>query len=106
MNGEGWLTSQQGFRVDEGELDAHARAVDRVADQVRAAAAAGRPLDLVAYGVLGQVFARAAVEAAEAGSATLADLVRETAGRGDGVRACRDAYRQVERRTADGFAPR
>ncbi len=100
------LGVSDGFTVDDGELDTHVAAVDRVAEQVRAAAGAGRPLDRTAYGVLGQVFAGAAAEAVGAGSAVVADLAGTTAEFGAGVRACREEYRQAERRAAEGFRPR
>lgn len=100
------IAMNDGFRVDGGELDTHEAAVDRVAEQVRTAAGAGRPLDLAAYGLLGRVFAAAAAEAVGAGSSVVADLARETAAFGAGVRACREEYRQAEQRTAESFRPR
>lgn len=95
-----------GFAVHDGELDTHIAAVDLMAEQVRAAACAVRPLDLTAYGLLGQVFAGAVADAVGAGSGVVADLAGETAALSAGVRACREEYRQAEHRIAESFRPR
>lgn len=87
-----------GFAVDHDALATHIRQVDELAARMRTAADAGAPLDLLAYGIVGQVFAQAADGATRLGSLTvggLADLTREL---GDGVRATRADYLSMERR--------
>lgn len=93
-----------GFAVDLDELDAQVRRVDAVAERVRRAAGAGRPLDLGAYGVLGQVFALAAVGAAAAGSAAVTRAAGAVADLGAGVRAARLGYLRADRQAAAGLA--
>lgn len=96
-----------GFRVDDAALDAHARQVDDLAAQTQRAAEAGRPLDLMAYGLVGQVFALAAAGATDTGSVAVGTLARRIVELGAGVRASRDDYLRVERQNATSFrAPR
>lgn len=92
-----------GFRVDDAALAAHGRAVDALAERVRAAAAAGRPLDLDAYGLVGRVFAGSATEAAAAGSAAVGRLAERVTAAAHGVTATREAYRRVEAGAAERF---
>jgi hypothetical protein len=92
-----------GFRVDLDELEAHARAVQALAERVRRVVAVGRPLDTAAYGVVGQVFAVAGAGACRSGAAGVARVAERAAGHADGVRAAARAYRASEQRTAAGF---
>jgi hypothetical protein len=92
-----------GFQVDGAALHAHAGQVDGLAARMRTVAAAARPLDLAAYGLVGQVFARAASAAAQAGSAVVGDLAEQAAAIADGVRATCAAYRDVEHQNVAGF---
>jgi hypothetical protein len=92
-----------GFEVDDGVLHAHAGQVDALAARMRAVAAAARPLDPAAYGVIGQVFAGAASEAARAGSVVVTALAEQAGSIADGVRASAAAYRELEHGTAAGF---
>jgi hypothetical protein len=92
-----------GFLVDDVALHTHATQVDALAARMRAVAGAARPLDLSAYGQIGQVFAGAASEAARAGSLVVGGLAEQAWAIADGVRATSEAYRAVERRTTTGF---
>jgi hypothetical protein len=92
-----------GFEVDAVVLHAHAGQVDALAARMRTAAAAARPLDLDAYGLIGQVFAGAASEAARAGSVVVAGLAEQAEAIADGVRASGAAYRGIEDSTAVGW---
>jgi Protein of unknown function (DUF2580). len=96
-----------GFGVDHSALDEHARRIDVLADGMRLAADAGRPLDLLSYGLVGQVFAAVAVSAVNTGAAAVGDLSRRIAELGDGVRATRDEYLHAEQRNCASLrAPR
>ncbi len=92
-----------GFQVDGAALGTHATTVDGLAQRTRAAAAAGRPLDLGAYGLIGQAFAGSAADAARAGSAVLGELAERIAATAHGVAATREAYWRVELAAADRF---
>lgn len=92
-----------GFEVDDAVLARHAQQVDALSGRMRDAAGAGRPLDLAAYGIVGQVFALAAVDATAAGSASVAELAELTREFGDGVRAVREDYLRVDRDNAATF---
>jgi hypothetical protein len=92
-----------GFEVDDVALHTHATQVDALAARMRAVAAAARPLDLGAYGQIGQVFAGAASAAARAGSLVVGSLAEQTWTIADGVRATSEAYRATERRITAGF---
>jgi len=92
-----------GFAVDAAALDAHAEELDTLAGRMTVAAAAGRPLDLMAYGLLGQAFAMAAAGATTTGSAAVATLAARFVELGDGVRATREDYLRVEHHNATGF---
>jgi Excreted virulence factor EspC, type VII ESX diderm len=92
-----------GFEVDDVALHTHAAQVDALAARMRAVAAAARPLDLDAYGQIGQVFAGAASEAARAGSLAVGSLAEQARAIADGVRATSEAYRAAERRTTTCF---
>lgn len=88
------------FEVDGAALDAHAAQVDELAARMRMAAAAARPLDITAYGMVGQVFARSAGEAARAGSEIVGSLAEQAGAMADGLRAAGAAYRDAEQRNA------
>jgi hypothetical protein len=92
-----------GFEVDDVALHTHAAQVEALAARMRAVAGAARPLDLSAYGQIGQVLAGAASEAARAGSLVVGSLAEQAWAIADGVRATSEAYRAVERRTTAGF---
>lgn len=95
-----------GFRVDGNALAGHVRSIEQLAGRMRDIASAGRPLDLGSYGLVGRVFAGAAVAAAQAGSAVVGDLARQAAALADGVRATREAYLRAEHLNAAGFGAR
>lgn len=65
-------------------------------DRMQRVTEAGRPLDRGAYGLVGQVFAIAAAGAADTASASVRTLATAAGGLGDGLRATRAGYRQVE----------
>lgn len=92
-----------GFRVDGGALEARAVEVDRLAHRMRLATDAGRPLDTGAYGIVGQMFAVAVVEATGDSSVSVAGLAELTAGLGDELRATHADYRRVEDRNRATF---
>ncbi|QYN34312.1 hypothetical protein K1T35_38810 [Pseudonocardia sp. DSM 110487] len=92
-----------GFRVDDGVLSEHAREVDALTARLRNAAGAGTPLGLGAYGVIGQVFAVSAVDAAATASQSVAELADGGQAFGDGVRAAVRDYQEAERRVAAPF---
>jgi hypothetical protein len=92
-----------GFRVDDGVLSQHAREVDALTARLRNAAGAGTPLGLGAYGLIGQVFAVAAVDAAATASRSVAELADGGQAFGDGVRAAIRDYQEAERRVAAPF---
>lgn len=85
-----------GFRVDGALLAEHVSRVDALSGRMQALAQAGRPLDLDAFGILGRVFALAAVDAAAAGAEVVGGLAGQSAALGASVRAARDAYLNVE----------
>lgn len=92
-----------GFRVDDEALDAHARQVDALVGRMRVAADAGRPLDIGAYGLIGQVFAAAVAGATRNGSRSVGGLSEVVQGVADGLRAGRTEYLGVEQRLAASF---
>jgi hypothetical protein len=92
-----------GFQVDGAALYAHAAQVDALAARMRRVAAAARPLDLTAYGLVGQVFALAASDAARAGSAVVGGLAEQATAMAEGVRATCAEYRDVEHQNSAGF---
>lgn len=92
-----------GFRVDGDALAAQAARADGLADRMRRAADAGRPLDVGAYGVVGQMFAVAVAGATGDSSVAVAGLAELTAGLGDELRATHADYRRVEDRNRATF---
>ncbi len=92
-----------GFRVDPDAVDAHARRVDALADRVRAAAAGGRPLELGAYGIVGQVFALAVVSAAGSGSTAVGQLAAQAAEHARRLREVAADYRRAEHGAVAGL---
>jgi hypothetical protein len=92
-----------GFRFDDGLLSQHAQDVDTFTARLRNAADAGRPLDLGAYGLIGQVFAASAIEATATASRSVAEIAEGGQALGDGVRATVRDYQEVERRIAEPF---
>jgi S-adenosylhomocysteine hydrolase len=92
-----------GFGLDDAALGHHHDVLDGLASRMRTVAAAGRPLDRLAYGLVGQGFAGAAGDAAAAASVVVADLARRAAAITDGVRATREAYGRVEDTNAGRF---
>jgi hypothetical protein len=92
-----------GFGVDAGALGTHAAKVDELTARMRSAAEAGRPLDIGAYGLVGQVFAAAVAGAAGNGSRTVGSLSDTARTIGDGVRATQADYLIVEERNAAVF---
>jgi hypothetical protein len=92
-----------GFRVDDAAIHAHARTADELAGRMTRVAEAGRPLDLGAYGLIGQVFAGAAVDAAQAASTVVRDLAGHVEAMAGGIRATGAAYQRVERENAARF---
>lgn len=93
------------FRL--GDIGPHIDRVDgSVVEPMRRAADAGRPLDHLAYGLIGQAFAVTVTAAVAIGTHAVRGLGDEAAGFGDRLRATRDAYEQTERNTALLFGPR
>ncbi len=92
-----------GFRVDGAALVAQAEKVDGLAGRMRLAADAGRPLDVGAYGIVGQMFAVAVAGATSDCSISVAGLAELTAGLGDELRATHADYRHVEDRNRATF---
>jgi hypothetical protein len=92
-----------GFRFDDGVLARHVQDVDALTARLRTASGAGMPLGLGAYGVIGQVFASAAVDAADGASRSVAQLADGGQAIGDGVRAAVRDYQEAERRVAAPF---
>lgn len=93
------------FRL--GDIGPHIDRVDRsVIEPMRRVAEAGRPLDHLAYGLVGQAFAVTVTAAIAIGAHALRGLGDEAAGFGERLRATRDAYEQTERDTAVLFGPR
>lgn len=89
-----------GFRVRPVELEIRSIAVGTVAGQVAGTATAGRPLDLLAYGVVGQAFALTAVHATDAGVAAVRGLRHRLRDHSELLRATAADYRRAERSTA------
>lgn len=84
-----------GFRF--AGLEPHAALVDgTVVEPMRRAGAAGRPLDHLAYGLVGQGFAAAATVAVGMASQAVRDLTEAAAGFGDGLRRTDATYREIE----------
>ncbi|TQM38072.1 hypothetical protein [Pseudonocardia cypriaca] len=94
-----------GFRFDDGVLSRHGQEVDALTARLRNASGAGSPLGLEAYGVIGQVFAAAAVDATATASRSVAELAEGGRAIGDGVRAVVRDYQEAERRVAAPFGP-
>jgi hypothetical protein len=92
-----------GFRVDDAALSRHAQDLDVLTARLHAAAGAGRPLGLGAYGVIGQVFAAAAVDATATAARSVTELAEGAQAVGDGVRATVRDYREAEQRVATPF---
>lgn len=92
-----------GFRVDGGALAAQAEKVEELADRMRRAADAGRPLDVGAYGLVGQMFAVAVVGATGDSSVAVAGLAELAAGIGEELRATHSDYHRVEDRNRACF---
>ena len=92
-----------GFRFDDGILSRHAQDVDAFTARLRNTAGAGRPLGLGAYGLIGQVFAVAAVDATATASRSVAELAAGAQALGDGVRATVRDYQEAEKCVAAPF---
>jgi hypothetical protein len=92
-----------GFRFDDVPVARHAQDVDALTARLRTAADAGRPLGLEAYGLIGQVFAAAAVDATATASRSVAQLADGAQALGDGVRATVRDYQEAEQRVAAPF---
>lgn len=86
-------------------LDAHiARVDDVVVAPMREAAGAGRPLDPLAYGVIGQVFAGTIAVAAAYAAQSVGRLAEEAIGFRERLVDTERAYRRTERANAGSFA--
>lgn len=86
-----------GFRF--AGLDAHIGEVDRgVVEPMRRAGEAGRPLDHLAYGVVGQAFAVLVTGAAASASHSVRGLGEEAAGLRERLVETDRVYRRVEQR--------
>jgi hypothetical protein len=92
-----------GFRVDPDALDGLAARAEVMAGRLRAEAGAGPPLDLAAYGLLGRIFAVAALGAADARAAAVADLAGRADAHAGHLRAAAAGYRRAERQIAAGL---
>jgi hypothetical protein len=92
-----------GFRFDDAVLSRHAESLDALTARLQNAAGAGTPLGLGAYGLIGQVFAAAAVDAAATTSRSVAQLAEGGQALGDGVRAAIRDYQEAERSVAAPF---
>lgn len=90
-----------GFTVDPAFLDGHATEVDGLAEQMRRVVEAGTPLDLDAYGLIGQVFARSAAEATRSGATTVRGLHEQIIALADAVRRSSALYLEAESRSVD-----
>lgn len=98
------MSTDLGFRL--GDIGPHIGFVEgAVAEPMHRAGEAGRPLDPLSYGVVGQVFALAVGVAAAIGAHAVRGLAEESDGFVDGLRATRDAYESAERVTAELFRP-
>lgn len=83
-------------------IDDHIAWVDEhVTAPLDRAAQAGRPLDVNAYGVIGQVFAGSAARAAAAGAEAVGRLAVAADGFARDLRATRDGYRAAEQTNVD-----
>lgn len=92
-----------GFVVDPGAIRAHAGNVAQVEVRVGAAVPGPQTLSNDAYGVVGQVFAGAAVSAMATGSAAVADLRRALVGTVGNLRTLASDYENVDLRAAAMF---
>ncbi|MDN5919153.1 MAG: hypothetical protein L0I76_29345 [Pseudonocardia sp.] len=92
-----------GFAVEPGALRAHAEHVAQVEVRVGAAVPGSQTLSDDAYGVVGQVFAGAAVSAMATGSAAVADLRRALVVSAGGLRAVASDYENADLRIAGTF---
>lgn len=98
------MNADSGFRL--GDLGPHIGFVEgSVAEPMRLATGAGRPLDPLSYGVVGQAFALAVGVAAGIGAHAVRGLADESDGFVVGLRATRAAYEHAERVTAELFRP-
>ncbi len=89
-----------GFRFEG--LDGHLAFVDRtVVEPMRRAGEAGRPLDHLAYGVVGQVFAGPATLAVALASDAVGILTEVATGFGDRLRRTQEVYAATEHANAD-----
>lgn len=94
-----------GFRI--GDLGPHIHSVERsVVEPMRRATEAGRPLDPLAYGLVGQGFAAAVAAVAYIGAHAVRGLADEAGGFAVGLRATRDAYEHAEQVNVTLFPPR
>ncbi|MBC8091796.1 MAG: hypothetical protein H7Y15_07650 [Pseudonocardia sp.] len=85
-----------GFRF--AGLAAHIAFVDgTVVEPMRRAGEAGRPLDHLAYGLVGQGFAAAATGAVSVASQAVGELAQAAAELGDRLRRTETVYQDVER---------
>ncbi|MHA6781182.1 hypothetical protein ACVGOW_09335 [Pseudonocardia saturnea] len=83
-------------------IDDHIAWVDEhVTAALRRVAQAGRPLDLDAYGLIGQVFAGSAAQAAAAGAEAVGRLAVAADGFARDLRLTHDGYREAERANLD-----
>lgn len=86
----------RGFRVDGEALEAHLAAVEALAERMRRAADAARPLRRDAYGLFGQWFADMADRASRTGSQGVAELADVLHRHCDGIRDSHAAYVHVD----------
>lgn len=93
----------EGLAVDLEALDEHAQAVEVHAERMRQVAEAARPLDLQAYGLIGQAFATTVMGTVAEGSAAIGELSRSIEDVAAGVRACHDSYQDAEQRHTSAF---
>jgi hypothetical protein len=99
------MSIDRGFRL--GDLGPHIDRVDRaVVEPMGRATEAGRPLDHLAYGLVGQAFAVTVTAAAAIGAHAVRGLGGEAAGFAQRLRATRDAYEVAERDNGTLFGPR
>lgn len=99
------MSSDGGFRL--GDLGPHIDRVQRsVVEPMGRATDAGRPLDHLAYGLVGQAFAVTVTAAVAIGAHAVRGLGEEAAGFGRRLHATRDAYEQAERDNGTLFGPR
>lgn len=89
-----------GFRFTG--LDGHLAFVDRtVVEPMRRAGEGGRPLDHLAYGIVGQVFAAPAAHAVGLASDSVGILTEAAAGFGDRLRRTQEVYARTEQANTD-----